>query len=165
MTWECTLDWINQKFLIGGVICFDDIAGHVPEDIGKTGKNNDREVAWKSMDSVLSSFFHLCNRFAVSSKKENLWKYKWRKLAFFLLYKLSIFLWQQHAALFFYLKNYFGVKFIYNVILVSDIQQSESVLCIYIYTHTHTLYVYTIHKHTHPFIHSFFPFKLLQNIE
>ena len=45
-------------------------------------------------------------------------------------------------------------QFIYSVVLVSALQQSESVICIYIYIYTHT------HTYTHTYIdtHYFFSF-------
>ena len=46
-----------------------------------------------------------------------------------------------------FIKNFIEVQLIYNVVLVSGVQQSDSVICtcmcVYIYTHTHT------HTHTH----------------
>ena len=39
--------------------------------------------------------------------------------------------------------NYIGVKLTYNVVLVSGVKQSESVIYIHTQTHTHThIYVY-----------------------
>ena len=61
------------------------------------------------------------------------------------------------STLFIYFKRFIGVYLIFKFVLVSGVQQSESV------THTHT------HTHTHTYSHFFFqiisPYKLLQNIE
>lgn len=38
------------------MICFDSTCDHVPEDIGKTGQNNDRGNAERSIDSVGAPF-------------------------------------------------------------------------------------------------------------
>ena len=45
---------------------------------------------------------------------------------------------------------FIGVQLIYNIVLVSGVQQSESIMCIYVYP---------------PFLKAFFPYGLLQSVE
>ena len=66
-----------------------------------------------------------------------------------LLYESTFFL---AVNVLFYLFILIEVKLIYNIVLVSGAQHSNSV--IYIYTHTHTyIYIY-IYTHTHTHIHT-----------
>lgn len=55
--------------VISNVICFDTSGNQVPEETGKGGKNTDRELVGRTMDSVGASSCNLCIRFAVSWKK------------------------------------------------------------------------------------------------
>ena len=58
--------------------------------------------------------------------------------------------------IYFALKIFIEIYLIYNVVLVSGVQQSDSVLYIYIYvciyTHTHITHISSHTSHLHPFI-------------